>query len=110
MCAPASILVPIPEGMSWEVAAALPEQWQTAYQLLFKVAALPFVPPPSAEPETVLVYAAGSGVGTAAIQLLTATGRRAIAIAGSDAKLETARSLGAVAAFNYKTQADWAGE
>jgi NADPH:quinone reductase-like Zn-dependent oxidoreductase len=95
--------------MAWDVAAALPEQWQTAYQLLFKVAGLPFALTPGMEGETVLVFAAGSGVGTAAIQLLRATGRRAIAVAGADAKLDMARSLGAIAAFNYKTEEDWAG-
>ena len=45
--------------------------------------------------ETVLVLGAGSGVGTAAIQIAKAAGARVIATAGSDAKLAKARELGA---------------
>src|SRR6185436_5066062 len=45
--------------------------------------------------EDVLVWAAGSGVGSAAVQLAKAFGARVIATAGTDAKLEQARGLGA---------------
>jgi tumor protein p53-inducible protein 3 len=107
---PCRLLMRIPEGVPFEVAAALPEQWLTAYQLLFWVAGLSFNPPERSEPETVVVYAAGSGVGTALVQLLKLTGRRAIAVAGDDSKLESATTLGAVEAVNYKTNPDWSGE
>src|ERR1700683_5773432 len=53
---------------------------------------------------TVLVLGAGRGVGTAAIQIAKATGARVIATAGSDAKLEKARELGADAVINHSTQ------
>ncbi len=51
--------------------------------------------------ETVLVNAAGSGVGVAAIQIAKLHGARVIASAGSDAKLEKARQLGADECINY---------
>ncbi|MGA9179871.1 MAG: zinc-binding dehydrogenase, partial [Candidatus Acidiferrales bacterium] len=54
--------------------------------------------------ETVLVLGAGSGVGSAAIQIAKATGARVIATAGSDAKLAKARELGADDAINHATQ------
>jgi NADPH:quinone reductase-like Zn-dependent oxidoreductase len=53
--------------------------------------------------ETVLVHAAGSGVGVAAVQIAKLLGARVIATAGSDAKLEKARALGADEVVNYET-------
>jgi NADPH:quinone reductase-like Zn-dependent oxidoreductase len=54
--------------------------------------------------ETVLVHAAGSGVGVAAVQIAKLLGATVIATAGSDAKLERARQLGADHVVNYETQ------
>jgi NADPH:quinone reductase-like Zn-dependent oxidoreductase len=54
--------------------------------------------------ETVLVHAAGSGVGVAAVQIAKLHGARVIATAGSDAKLSKARALGADHGVNYETQ------
>jgi NADPH:quinone reductase-like Zn-dependent oxidoreductase len=54
--------------------------------------------------ETVLVHAAGSGVGVAAVQIAKLLGARVIATAGSDAKLEKAKALGADEVVNYETQ------
>ena len=54
--------------------------------------------------ETVLIHGGASGVGTAAIQLCVQAGARPLVTAGSAVKLDTARSLGAVAAFNYKEE------
>jgi NADPH:quinone reductase-like Zn-dependent oxidoreductase len=54
--------------------------------------------------ETVLVLAAGSGVGSAAIQIAKASGARVIATAGSEAKLAKARELGADDVINHSTQ------
>lgn len=54
--------------------------------------------------ENVVVLAAGSGVGTSVIQLLKAHGATSIAVAGSPAKLEMAKTLGASQTINYKTQ------
>lgn len=105
---PATALVPVPDSLPLDVAAAMPEQWQTAFQLLFVVGGLPLEP--AGEPETVLVYAAGSGVGTAVLQLLRMTGRHAIAVAGRADKLAMAESLGARLAVNYKDDEEWHGE
>jgi len=93
----------VPEGMSLRTAAAVPETFLTAFQLLHLVGK-------ARAGETVLVHAAGSGVGTAAVQLAAAHGLRVVAVAGADAKLATARRLGAATTVNYKTSADWAAE
>jgi tumor protein p53-inducible protein 3 len=98
----ASQLMPIPEGMSMAEAAAIPETWLTAYQLLHVVGG------PLKEGETVVVHAAGSGVGCAATQLASVgAGARVFATAGSQSKLDHAVSLGASAGYNYKEGA-WA--
>lgn len=52
--------------------------------------------------DTVLIHAGGSGVGTAAVQLSTLAGAKPIITAGSEAKINTAKHLGALAGFNYK--------
>jgi NADPH:quinone reductase-like Zn-dependent oxidoreductase len=94
---PAVNCVPIPEKLSFEGAAAFPLVSLTAWHMLIGRAKLQ----PS---ETVLVLGAGSGVGSAAIQIAKAAGARVIATAGSDAKLEKARELGADAVINHTTQ------
>ena len=95
--------MPVPSGMSLRTAGAIPETWLTAFQLLFLVAN-------GKSGESVVIHAAGSGVGTAAVQLAASRGLFVIAVAGSDKKLEVARALGASALVNYKTSADWAAE
>ena len=95
--APALNCVPIPEGVSFEAAAAFPLVSLTAWHMLIARAKL--------QPaETVLVLAAGSGVGSAAIQIAKASGAWVIATAGSDAKLARARELGADEVINHLTQ------
>lgn len=89
-------LLRVPPALDFRTAAAIPETWLTAYQLLHLVGHVQAA-------DTVLVHAAASGVGTAAIQLSRAAGARVLAVAGSDEKLDYARSLGAAAAFNYKS-------
>jgi NADPH:quinone reductase-like Zn-dependent oxidoreductase len=94
---PAVNCVPIPEKLSFEEAAAFPLVSLTAWHMLIGRAKL--------QPaETVLVLGAGSGVGSAAIQIAKAAGARVIATAGSDEKLEKARELGADAVINHSTQ------
>jgi NADPH:quinone reductase-like Zn-dependent oxidoreductase len=94
---PAVNCVPIPEKLSFEEAAAFPLVSLTAWHMLIGRAKL--------QPaETVLVLGAGSGVGSAAIQIAKAAGARVIATAGNDAKLEKARELGADAVINHTTQ------
>lgn len=85
---PAANVIPIPGSLSFEEAAAIPLVFLTAWHMLFHRAHL--------QPaEEVLVIAAGSGVGSAAIQIAKATGARVIATAGSQAKLAKAKGLGA---------------
>src|SRR6202050_3100515 len=90
-------LVPIPEKMSFEEAAAFPLVSITAWHMLITRAKLK-------PAETVLVLAAGSGVGSAAIQIAKASGAGVIATAGSDAKLARARELGEDEVINHSTQ------
>jgi len=80
-------LAKIPDGMSFEDAAAVPEAFITAHDALITQAGL-------RSGEAVLVHAAGSGVGTAAIQLGRALGAFVIATARTADKLERAKSLG----------------
>lgn len=80
--------LPVPQGMDLVTAAGLMEVFATAWGNIFLEAA--------AQPgERVLVHAAGSGVGTAAIQLCAMQGNPCFATAGSEAKLQAARELGA---------------
>lgn len=90
---PATQVLPVPAGLSLEQAAALPEVFATAWLNLYMEAAL--IPG-----ERILLHAAGSGVGTAVIQLATALGNPVFATAGSDAKLALCRELGAEATWN----------
>lgn len=92
-------LIPIPAGLSFEEAAGVPIAFGTAYHMLITQAGLKVG-------ETVLVNAAGSTIGTAAIQVAKAAGARVVATAGSDEKLERARNLGADWVVNY-TRPDW---
>ena len=95
--APAVNCVAIPEGVSFEAAAAFPLVSLTAWHMLIARAKLK-------PAESVLVLAAGSGVGGAAIQIAKASGAWVIATAGSDAKLAKARELGADEVINHSTQ------
>jgi NADPH:quinone reductase-like Zn-dependent oxidoreductase len=86
--APAVNVMAIPGNLSFEEAAAVPLVFLTAWHMLFARADL--------QPaEDVLVIAAGSGVGSAAVQIAKATGARVIATAGSEPKLAKAKALGA---------------
>lgn len=90
--------VPIPENLTGNNdAAAVPLVFLTAYHMLFTRAKLK-------AGETVLVMAAASGVGSAAIQLAKAAGARVIAAAGSPAKLELAKRLGADLTIDYQRE------
>jgi NADPH:quinone reductase-like Zn-dependent oxidoreductase len=89
-------VMPYPENLDWVHAAALPLVFQTAWHMLVNRAAL--------QPgEDVLVLAAGSGVGTAAIQIAKFFGARVIATAGSDEKLAKAKELGADELIHHGT-------
>jgi NADPH:quinone reductase-like Zn-dependent oxidoreductase len=92
---PARNAFPKPARLSFEEAAAVPLTFLTAWHALVVRAGLRVG-------ETVLVHAAGSGVGVAAVQIAKLLGARVIATAGSDAKLEKARALGADEVVNYE--------
>ena len=88
----------IPEGLSFEEAAAIPEVFLTAYQALIWLGELK-------QEEAVLIHAGASGVGTAAIQLAKKLKSAQISVtAGSREKLDLCRSLGASLQVNYKEQ------
>ncbi len=89
--------MPYPENLSFEEAAAVPLVFQTAWHMLLGRAEL-------RPGEDVLVLGAGSGVGSAAIQIAKFFGARVIASAGADEKLEKARQLGADHTINHKSQ------
>jgi NADPH2:quinone reductase len=93
---PAHILMPVPEGFSIEEAAAFPIVFATAYFALKPYGRLQ-------AGESVLIHAAGGGVGTAAVQLAKRLGARVFATASSDDKLQRVRELGADELINYKT-------
>jgi len=88
--------MPYPENLTFEEAASIPLVFQTAWHMLLARAEL--------QPgEDVLILGAGSGVGSAAIQIAKFFGARVIATAGSDEKLTKAKDLGADHLINHQT-------
>ncbi len=95
--ASATLCLPVPEGLSFTQAAALPETFFTVWSNVFDRAQL--------QPgETLLVHGGSSGIGTTAIQLARAFGAKVIVTAGSEAKCQFCLELGADAAINYNTK------
>lgn len=89
--------LPYPENLSFVEAASIPLVFQTAWHMLIARAEL--------QPaEDVLILGAGSGVGSAAIQIAKFFGARIIATGGNDQKLTKARELGADFTINHRTQ------
>ncbi len=80
-------LLPVPAGLELVQAAAIPEVFMTAYDALFLQAGLGIG-------QYALIHAVASGVGTAAVQLVRATGARAIGTSRSAEKLERVKELG----------------
>jgi zinc-binding alcohol dehydrogenase/oxidoreductase len=91
---PRDYLHPIPDGLSFEEAAAFPLVFETAYRMLVTRARLQ-------AGEWVLVWGIGGGVATAAMSIAKALGARVVVTSSSDAKLERARELGADATVNH---------
>jgi len=91
---PAANLIPLPDHITDIEAAAFPLTFLTAWHMLFTRARM-------LSSDTVLVLAAGSGVGQAAVQLAKAFHARVIATAGTDDKLARARDLGADEVVNH---------
>jgi NADPH:quinone reductase-like Zn-dependent oxidoreductase len=91
---PAQNVIPIPDTVTFVQAAAFPLTFVTAWHMLVTRARV--------KPgDDVLVLAAGSGVGQAAVQIARLHGARVFATAGSEAKLEQARSLGAAEVIHH---------
>ena len=97
VCVPRQNLLPKPKNLSFEEAACVPLTFLTAWTMLIRRAQL-------VAGETVLVQAAGSGVGSAAIQIAKLHGARVIATASTAAKLARAKELGADHLIDYTTQ------
>jgi NADPH:quinone reductase-like Zn-dependent oxidoreductase len=90
-------ILPMPDGMSFEEAASFPLTFLTSWNMLVTLARV-------RRGEEVLVMGAGSGVGSAAVQIARLFGARVIATASSDDKLRKAAALGADQGINYATQ------
>jgi zinc-binding alcohol dehydrogenase/oxidoreductase len=91
---PEEYVHPIPDGMSFEEAAAFPLTFETAYRMLVTKAGL--------QPgEWVLAWGIGGGVALASLAIAKALGARVVATSSSDAKLKRARELGADAVVNH---------
>lgn len=93
--APAGCLLPIPDGVSLEDAAGLPETYMTVWSNLFVRAY-------AKEGETVLVHGGSSGIGSTAIQLAKAFGLTVITTVGNEDKATFAKALGADHVINYR--------
>jgi putative PIG3 family NAD(P)H quinone oxidoreductase len=95
--APAVQCLPVPGGLTWTQAAALPETFFTVWTNLFQRGGL-------TARDTVLIHGGASGIGTTAIQLARAFGARVFATVGSEEKQALCERLGAEKAINYHQQ------
>lgn len=95
--ADAADALPIPDGVSFEEAAAYPLVFVTSWHVLVTRAMLQ-------AGHTVLIHAAGSGIGHAAVQIAKHLGARVFATVGSDAKISKAKALGAAEVFQSRRE------
>jgi NADPH:quinone reductase-like Zn-dependent oxidoreductase len=102
VCVPAEQVLPIPEAMSFEDAAAIPVNYITAYHMLFRVAGI-------RPGERVLVHMAAGGVGMAVLQLCRTVGDVEVFGTASAAKHEALRAEGCTHPIDYHTT-DYAAE
>jgi len=93
---PAAQVLPLDDGISFEVAAAFPLVFETAYRMLVTRAGV-------REGEWALIWGIGGGVATAAFEICRALGVRTVVTSGSDEKLELARAWGADVGVNHHT-------
>ena len=93
--APARNLIPVSKRWTMEEWAAVPLVFLTAWHMLVTRAGLK-------KGESVLIHAAGSGIGSAAVQIAKHLGARVLTTVGSDEKIKRARSLGADEVINYE--------
>ena len=94
---PAGQLLPRPAGVELATAAALPEVVCTVWSNVFMLAGL-------RRGDSFLVHGGSSGIGTMAIQLAARAGARVFTTAGTQAKLDVCRELGADVAINYRDE------
>ena len=94
---PEATTLPIPQGLSFEQAAAVPETYFTVWSNVFERAALK-------QGETLLIHGGASGIGTTALMLAKAFGARVIVTAGSPEKCAACLRLGADGAIDYRKQ------
>ena len=94
---PSHIVLPIPDSISFEDAAAAPLVFMTAWSMMVNKGNI-------RPGEDVLILGAGAGVGTAAIQIAKMVGCRVFATASTEEKLQRAKQLGADFLINYKTE------
>lgn len=99
---PAANVLPIPAGLTFEEASAVPLVFLTAWHMLISLARIQ-------AGESVLIQAAGSGVGSAAIQIAKMHHAYVITTVGSQEKMAKATELGADEVINYRTH-DFAEE
>ncbi len=94
---PAEMVLPVPEGIGWTEAAAIPEVWATAYLNLVMEAGM-------RAGDRVLIQAGASGLGLAAIQLAHQYGARVVTTVGSEEKAAFVKTLGVEKIVQRKTQ------
>ncbi|MBC9957791.1 quinone oxidoreductase [Yimella sp. cx-51] len=92
---PARVVVPVPDGLGLDIAAAAMLQGMTAHYLVESTF-------PVQKGQVALVHAAAGGVGQLLVQMITAKGADVVATAGGEAKLQIARDLGATHTIDYR--------
>ena len=92
---PAPQCLPLPRGLDFTHAAAIPETTFTVWTNVFERGKL-------TRGETILIHGGSSGIGTTAIQLARAFGARVFATAGSTDKCKACEAIGAERAVNYR--------
>jgi len=102
LCVHEGEAMPLPRGMSWEDAAAIPEAFLTAHDALFNRLGL-------RPGQTLLIHAVGSGVGTAGLQLAKVAGATVVGTARSAGKLERAEQLGLDVSIDASS-GDWVAQ
>jgi len=99
---PANQLIALPDGVSFEAAAALPVAYGTAYRMMVARGGLPL--DGQAAGKKVFILGASGGVGTCCVQLAKLSGAEVIVAASSQSKLDKLRDLGADHGINYKEE------
>jgi NADPH:quinone reductase-like Zn-dependent oxidoreductase len=100
LSARAGCFLPIPDGLDWHQAAALPAAYMTAWRMVFGK-------DPLKPHETVLIHGIGGGVALACLQMAAMVGARAIVTSGHGEKITRAKALGADAGINYREDTVW---